>query len=415
MELHGWRSIQGEFLPYDTCDLFVNTTPRYPRPETRNPTPQDVDEIFVMGEIDINSHLLNFLSKHNIPLHLFNYYGFYSGSYYPRECRLAGALLVNQALHYADPVKRNHIAREFVLGAAHGAKRALKYYQRKQLRSAASETSEETGEAWIDSSSDDPEPREAKDDGFSREEELADIGSDSDTDTEREEDSDINDDIFSPILRAIADLEAQVRGIPLDESRLGDGLTGALMGLEGNIHENYYRAWPHILRKDPDLAFEKRVRHPPDNIVNCMISYGNGMLYATCIGAIYHTPLNPTISYLHEPGARRFSLAFDISEIFKPIIVDRLIFTLCNLNQIQAKHFQFSKDIVNGVERPICYLNDAGRRIFSKAYQEKLNSTIYHRGLKRHVSYETLIRMECHKLAHHLCGSKTYRALRAWW
>ncbi len=188
-----------------------------------------------------------------------------------------------------------------------------------------------------------------------------------------------------------------------------------LRGLEGNIRENYYRAWPLILRNDPDLKFEKRVRRPPDNIVNSMISYGNGMLYATCAGEIHHTPLNPSISYLHVPGARRLSLSFDIAEIFKPLIVDRLIFSLLNMNQMQAKHFQFSTEIVNGAERTICYLNPVGRKVFVKAYQEKLDTTIWHPSLKRSVSYQTLIRMECHKLAHHLCGPKSYSAFRKWW
>ena len=109
------------------------------------------------------------------------------------------------------------------------------------------------------------------------------------------------------------------------------------------------------------------------------------------------------------------SLSFDIAEIFKPLIVDRLIFSMLNMNQMQAKHFQFSTEIVNGAERTICYLNPAGRKVFVKAYQEKLDTTIRHPSLKRNVSYQTLIRMECHKLAHHLCGSKRYSAFRAWW
>ena len=67
---------------------------------------------------------------------------------------------------------------------------------------------------------------------------------------------------------------------------------------------------------------------PPDNEVNALISFGNSHLYTVCLGELYRTQLTPTISYLHEPGARRFSLALDLSEIFKPLIVDRAIFRL---------------------------------------------------------------------------------------
>lgn len=66
--------------------------------------------------------------------------------------------------------------------------------------------------------------------------------------------------------------------------------------------------------------------HPPDNMINSLISFVNSLIYAKTLSEVYHTQLNPTISYLHQPGARRFSLCLDLSEIFKPLIADRLIF-----------------------------------------------------------------------------------------
>ena len=63
------------------------------------------------------------------------------------------------------------------------------------------------------------------------------------------------------------------------------------------------------------------------------------MIYAKTLSEIYHTQLDPTISYLHEPGFRRYSLCLDISEVFKPLIGDRLIFSLLNKNQITEKSF----------------------------------------------------------------------------
>ena len=53
-------------------------------------------------------------------------------------------------------------------------------------------------------------------------------------------------------------------------------------------------------------------------------------MYTRVLSEIYKTQLNPTISYLHEPSERRFSLCLDIAEIFKPIIADRLIFSMLN-------------------------------------------------------------------------------------
>ena len=96
-----------------------------------------------------------------------------------------------------------------------------------------------------------------------------------------------------------------------------------LMGLEGNIRSTYYEAFDLIIN---DFEMGNRTKRPPQNEVNALISFGNMMCYSQCLRAIHQTQLNPTISYLHTPGDRRFSLSLDISEIFKPILVDRVIF-----------------------------------------------------------------------------------------
>lgn len=68
-------------------------------------------------------------------------------------------------------------------------------------------------------------------------------------------------------------------------------------------------------------------------------NYRNNDILLFCLSEIYKTQLDPTISFLHEPGLSRYSLSLDIAEVFKPIIADRLIFSLLNRNQIQDKHF----------------------------------------------------------------------------
>src|SRR3989344_2218132 len=77
-----------------------------------------INAIFAFGELDINSKLLLFLSKNKIAVHFFNYYGFYSGSFYPREYLLSGFLLVKQAESYLNPERRINIAKEFIRTAS---------------------------------------------------------------------------------------------------------------------------------------------------------------------------------------------------------------------------------------------------------------------------------------------------------
>jgi CRISPR-associated protein Cas1 len=178
-----------------------------------------------------------------------------------------------------------------------------------------------------------------------------------------------------------------------------------LMAIEGNAREIYYRSWNKIFPKD--FHFDKRTRGPPANMINALISFGNSLVYSTCLTEIYNTQLNPTISYLHEPRERRFSLALDLAEIFKPLFADRVIFKLINKRMIDKNYFQ--------KELNYCILNSRGKRLFLEEYDTKLKTTIKHRNLRRKVSYQRLIRLECYKLIKHLIGMQKFKAFRIWW
>jgi CRISPR-associated protein Cas1 len=143
---------------------------------------------------------------------------------------------------------------------------------------------------------------------------------------------------------------------------------------------------------------------PPQNMLNSLISFGNSLMYATSLTEIYHTQLTPTISYLHEPGERRYSLSLDLSEIFKPIIVDRVIFKLVNNRIIKPEHFS---EELNAI-----HLNEEGRKIFLTEYDQRLNMTIKHERLKRNITYQRLIRIDCFKLIKHLLGESKFSGLK---
>ena len=177
-----------------------------------------------------------------------------------------------------------------------------------------------------------------------------------------------------------------------------------LMGIEGNIRQTYYDAFDVILN---DFAMNGRSKQPPKNEVNALVSFGNMMCYTVCLGQIYHTQLNPTLSFLHEPGYRRYSLALDLAEIFKPLLVDRVIFRVLNKKEIQAKDFDIQ---VNSVT-----LKDAARKTFVRAFEERLNETIKHRSLGRSVSYKHLVKLECYKLSKHILNIEEYKPFKIWW
>ncbi len=103
-----------------------------------------MDELFVISEISLTSKLLKLLAQRGAPLHLFNRYGFYVGSFYPRETHPSGFLIVKQAEHYLDQNKRLYLARAFVLGAVQNLSHVYKIGNEKSLeRLSEAETVEE--------------------------------------------------------------------------------------------------------------------------------------------------------------------------------------------------------------------------------------------------------------------------------
>ena len=303
--------------------------------EKRDIPVERISDIYVMTEMTFNTAFINYISKYGIPVHFFNFYQFYTGSYYPRESILAGQLLVKQVEHYTNPLRRILLAQRFVEAAADNIYRNLRYYN----------------------------------------------GRGKDVSVQMMEISTLRKDI--PKAETIEEL----------------------MGIEGNIRKNYYRAWKIIINQEID--FEKRVMHPPDNMINSLISFVNSLIYSKTLSEIYQTQLNPTISYLHEPGVRRFSLCLDISEIFKPLIGDRLIFSLLNRNQI-------TEDSFTG-ELNFLHLKKEASQTVVREFEAKLKTTIMHKDLNRQVSYQYLIRLEAYKLIKHLIGEKEYEGFRIWW
>ena len=131
------------------------------------------------------------------------------------------------------------------------------------------------------------------------------------------------------------------------------------------------------------------------------------MCYTAVLSEVYKTQVDPTVSFLHEPSTKRFSLSLDIAEIFKPLLVDTVIFALLNRKQVKESDFEYMEGMV--------FLNDSGRKKFIKEWMNKLETTVKHRKLKRNVSYKYFIRLECYKLIKHFIGDQQYKPLKAWW
>ncbi|WP_227761724.1 type I-B CRISPR-associated endonuclease Cas1b [Zhaonella formicivorans] len=179
-----------------------------------------------------------------------------------------------------------------------------------------------------------------------------------------------------------------------------------LMAVEGNARECYYQAFDIII-DNKDFVFEQRSRRPPKNHLNSLLSFGNSIIYTMVLSEIYKTHLDPRIGFLHSTNFRSFTLNLDIAEIFKPILVDRAIFTLLGKKMITKKDFEKNMEGI--------VLKDGAKRLFAEEIDGKLKTTIKHRELGREVSYRRLIRMELYKLEKHLMGEREYKPFVARW
>lgn len=321
----------GQLQRKDNTIFFVNE-----EGEQKYIPVEDTSELMVFGEVDLNKRFLEFCSQKEIIIHYFNYYGYYSGTFYPREHYNSGFMILRQAEAYLNEEARVFLAQKFVTGAAQNIRQVLKYYQNRGKE----------------------------------------VGSQ---------------------LQQVEELSAKINET-LDIS--------VLMGLEGNIREYYYKAFDAI-HGQSEFVFEGRSRRPPKNEMNTLISFGNSIVYSTVLSEIYKTHLDPRIGYLHSTNFRRFSLNLDIAEIFKPLLVDRVIFTLIGKKMITKKDFK--------KESGGLMLKESGRRVFVEELENRLKTTITHREIGSPVSYRRLLRLELYKLEKHLMGEVSYEPFVSQW
>ncbi|WP_060826177.1 type I-B CRISPR-associated endonuclease Cas1b [Sulfurospirillum cavolei] len=303
----------GELSRKDNSIAFRNEKGNFylPIEETR--------ELYCLNEVSFNTKFLDFIAKAGITLHIFNYHGNYSGTFYPKAYLVSGDLNVKQALCFVN--ERLSIARNIVSAIAQNIHEVLYHYYRHDKKEL---------KLYLDW---------------------------------------LKNDVPS-LLHVTMKVEQ-------------------ILFVEGQIWSRFYDSFKYFLPED--FVMNKRVKRPPDNPMNALISFGNTLLYTKTIASIYHTHLNQSISFLHSPREGRFSLSLDLSEAFKPVIVFKTIFDLVGRKKLQVlKHFDKNLNYA--------LLNEEGKKIFIDAFEERMNETFLHVKLKRKVTYKHCLKLDGYKL-----------------
>ena len=170
-----------------------------------------------------------------------------------------------------------------------------------------------------------------------------------------------------------------------------------LLTLEALVRQEYYSLFDDFIFSS-EFCFDKRSRRPAKNEINAMLNFCNTVLYNIIATAIYKTPLDIRVGFLHATNSRTESLNLDIAEVFKPLIVDRTVFSLINLNSIRPEHFS--------VDSKGVFLNSDGKRIVLRAFYEKLRTTLKIK--ENNYTYEQLIKNEVQSLVRYFRSGEKY-------
>ena len=305
-----------------------------------------VDDVVVVGEVTMTSSAIHMLLEKNIEIHFLGYYGQFKGRLTPG---LSKNSLLRMAQHRAhnDLCKRGELARRFVIGKLSNQRTMLQRSNRRQA---------------------DPLFKQ----------EIEQIGG---------------------IIRRLSTLSTEV-GTTYTLATGDTGIEGTpietILGMEGAGSAAYFNCFGNMLSDQQQWAFAGRVKRPPTDPVNALLSYGYALLTSQVASAVQIIGFDQFIGYLHSSVYGRPALALDLMEEFRPIIVDSVVLTLLNNRMLSKDDFY--------VELGAYRLKNEPRKTFLTRLEERLNEEVTHPIFSYKVKYRRCIELQARLLAKYLTG-----------
>ncbi len=169
---------------------------------------------------------------------------------------------------------------------------------------------------------------------------------------------------------------------------------GILQGMEGAAASAFFSGFGRLLKQE--MGFGKRIRRPPTDPVNSLLSFGYVLLMNNVLSAVGIVGFDPYVGFLHSEGYGKPALALDLMEEMRTPVVDSVVLTVVNKQILRPEHFenQFGA----------CQLTTQGRKLFLQQFEARLNTEIQHPEFGYKASYRRCLELQARLLAKYLTG-----------
>jgi len=174
----------------------------------------------------------------------------------------------------------------------------------------------------------------------------------------------------------------------------------SLRGMEGEAANIYFEVFQHLLLAKI-FKFSGRVRRPPTDPINALLSWGYTLLAHDCASALQGVGLDPYVGFLHRDRPGRISLALDMMEEFRAAFIDRFVLTLINRGEIKIN------DFITEASGAVRLKEDARKTLF-EAFQAKKQEEIIHPYFQEKIPLGLLPHCQAMLLARHMRGDTEF-------
>jgi CRISPR-associated protein Cas1 len=315
-----------------------------------------IDEVIVTGEVTLTASALHLLLERDIEITFLGRYGQFRGRLSPPFSKNA-VLRMAQYRAHQDMPKRCELARRFVIGKLMNQRTLLQRSQRRQADADMRQAIEQIGTLL---------------------QQLAALPVDRPVPAQR-----------------LVGGDNRIAGTPLE----------TILGIEGAGSSAYFTCFGKLLADPQQWPFPGRVKRPPTDPVNALLSFGYALLTNKVASVVQMVGFDHYIGYLHSSFYGRPALALDLVEEFRPTIIDSVVLNVLNHRILNTDDFV--------VELGAYRLKQAKRTVFFTKLEERLNEEVQHPTFGYRTTYRRCLELQARLLAKYLTGEiETYPPLR---